>query len=196
MIKAPIGLQELRRRIYRKAKSDKTHRFWGLFVHMTKAETLEEAYRIAKRNGGAPGIDGQTFADIESAGLAMLSCGDTGRPHHRQVQTSAEPPGGDPEGQRQSPDASNSLYPRPRGARGTEADSRSYLRGGLLPELLWISTQAVATPCPCGSQAQCAAADVHGASMLICRATSTRFDIGSVGQDCARGSKTPRSCTS
>ena len=26
MIKAPIGLQELRRRIYRKAKSDKTHR--------------------------------------------------------------------------------------------------------------------------------------------------------------------------
>jgi group II intron reverse transcriptase/maturase len=29
-----------------------------------------ESYRIAKRNDGAPGIDGQTFADIESAGLA------------------------------------------------------------------------------------------------------------------------------
>lgn len=72
MIKAPIGLQELRRRIYRKAKSDKTHRFWGLFVHITKAETLEEAYRIAKRNGGAAGIDGQSFADIESYGLAIF----------------------------------------------------------------------------------------------------------------------------
>lgn len=68
MTKAPINLQQLRRRIYRKAKSDKTHRFWGLFVHVTKIETLEEAYRMAKRNGGAPGIDGQSFRDIESRG--------------------------------------------------------------------------------------------------------------------------------
>jgi RNA-directed DNA polymerase len=70
MTKPPINLQELRRRIYRKAKSDRTHRFWGLFVHVTKMETLEEAYCAAKRNGGAPGIDGQTFEDIEKAGRA------------------------------------------------------------------------------------------------------------------------------
>jgi RNA-directed DNA polymerase len=69
MTKAPIGLQELRRRIYRKAKSDKTHRFWGIFVHIAKIETLEEAYRIAKRNGGAPGLEGQTFEAIEAGGL-------------------------------------------------------------------------------------------------------------------------------
>ena len=69
MIKAPIHLQDLRRRIYRKAKSDKTHRFWGIFVHIAKMETLREAYRIAKRNGGAPGIDGLTFDDIEKSGL-------------------------------------------------------------------------------------------------------------------------------
>lgn len=72
MIKAPINLQELRRRRYRKAKSEKTHRFWGLFVQVTKMETLEEAYRVAKRNGGAPGIDGQTFQDIESGGVATF----------------------------------------------------------------------------------------------------------------------------
>jgi RNA-directed DNA polymerase len=72
MTKAPGSLQELRRRMYRKAKSEKTHRFWGLFVHVTKLETLEEAYRIAKGNGGAPGIDGQSFADIESAGPAAF----------------------------------------------------------------------------------------------------------------------------
>jgi hypothetical protein len=72
MIKAPIHLQDLRRRIYRKAKSEKTHRFWGLFVHVTKIETLEEAYRIGKGNGGAPGIDGQSFRDIESAGRAAF----------------------------------------------------------------------------------------------------------------------------
>src|SRR3954447_1667343 len=68
MTKAPVNLQELRRRIYRKAKSETTHRFWGLFVHVTKIETLEEAYRIAKSNGGAAGVDGLKFQDIESTG--------------------------------------------------------------------------------------------------------------------------------
>ncbi len=65
MIKAPIGLQDLRRKIYRKAKSDKTWRFWGLYLHICKRETLQEAYRLAKKNNGAPGIDGVTFEAIE-----------------------------------------------------------------------------------------------------------------------------------
>lgn len=34
MIKPSIGLQDLRRKIYLKAKSDKTWRFWGLYVHV------------------------------------------------------------------------------------------------------------------------------------------------------------------
>jgi len=68
MRKAPISLQELRRRMYQKAKSDKSHRFWGIFVHIARMETLQEAYRLAKRNDGAPGIDGQTFEDIEASG--------------------------------------------------------------------------------------------------------------------------------
>jgi RNA-directed DNA polymerase len=38
-------------------------------VHVTKLETLEEAYRIARKNGGAPGIDGQSFSAIESEDL-------------------------------------------------------------------------------------------------------------------------------
>lgn len=69
MTKTFINLQDLRRRIYYKAKSDKTHRFWGIFVHITKMETLAEAYKIAKRNNGAPGVDGQTFEEIEALGL-------------------------------------------------------------------------------------------------------------------------------
>ena len=44
MIKAPGSLQELRRRIYRKAKSEPQHRFWGMFVHVANIETIEEAY--------------------------------------------------------------------------------------------------------------------------------------------------------
>ena len=68
MIKAPLGLQDLRRRIYRKAKSERKHRFWGIFVHVTKIEVLAESYRQAKRNGGGPGIDGLTFETIEATG--------------------------------------------------------------------------------------------------------------------------------
>ena len=75
MIKTPIDLQELRRRIYLKAKSDKAHKFWGIFVHVTRKETLEEAYSIAKSNGGAPGIDGQTFDDIEAQGRELFLAG-------------------------------------------------------------------------------------------------------------------------
>ena len=68
MIKTSVSLQDLRRKIYLKAKTDKTWRFWGLYVHVCKMETLERAYREAKRNNGAPGIDGVTFDSIEKAG--------------------------------------------------------------------------------------------------------------------------------
>ncbi len=69
MIKASVGLQDLRRKVYLKAKSDKTWRFWGLYVHVCKMEALQWAYRDAKANNGAPGLDGVTFADIEKVGL-------------------------------------------------------------------------------------------------------------------------------
>src|SRR5215472_9412403 len=69
MIKPPISLRDLRRRIYRKAKAEPAWRFWGLYVHVCKLETLREAYRLAKHNNGAPGIDGVTFAAIEAEGL-------------------------------------------------------------------------------------------------------------------------------
>jgi RNA-directed DNA polymerase len=66
---ASISLQDLRRRLYVKAKADKDWRFWGLYVHVAKLETLRAAYDLAKRNNGAPGIDGVTFEAIEAAGV-------------------------------------------------------------------------------------------------------------------------------
>ncbi len=70
MTKAPISLQDLRRRLYIKAKAEPTWRFWGLYVHVCKRETLAEAYRQAKANDGAPGIDGVTFGVVEAGGEA------------------------------------------------------------------------------------------------------------------------------
>ena len=69
MIKAPISLQDLRRRLYGKAKAEPAWRFWGLYVHVCKRETLWEAYRLARANDRAPGSDGVTFAAVEEQGL-------------------------------------------------------------------------------------------------------------------------------
>ena len=69
MTKAPISLQDLRRSLYVKAKAEPSWRFWGLYVHVCKMETLREAYQMAESNHGAPGIDGVTFEAIEEGGV-------------------------------------------------------------------------------------------------------------------------------
>ena len=68
MTKTPVNLQDLRRSLYIKAKAEPAWRFWGLYVHVCKMETLHEAYWMAKKNDGAPGIDGVTFEAIEQSG--------------------------------------------------------------------------------------------------------------------------------
>jgi RNA-directed DNA polymerase len=68
MTKTPSSLQDLSKSLYDKAKAEPTKRFWGLYVHVCKMETLQEAYRMAKKNNGAPGIDGVTFEAIEESG--------------------------------------------------------------------------------------------------------------------------------
>ena len=72
MTKASIDLQDLRRRIYVKAKAEPSWRFWGLYVHVCKTETLRAAYAMAKQNNGAPGVDGVTFEAIEAQGAEAL----------------------------------------------------------------------------------------------------------------------------
>jgi RNA-directed DNA polymerase len=69
MTKAPSTLQDLRRRLYVKAKAEPSWRFWGLYGHVCKRETLRFAYRLAKHNDGAPGSDGVTFEAIEADGV-------------------------------------------------------------------------------------------------------------------------------
>ena len=162
MIKAPIGLQELRRRIYRKAKSEKTHRFWGLFVHITKTETLEEAYRIAKRNGGAAGIDGQSLRTSRPRGVTafLRQCGKTYE--HRQVPTQ-------PNRRVEIPKGNGKVRTlqipciRDRVVQGAlKLILEAIFEADFCPNSYGFRPEAVTAPGPGGSQAQCAAADVHG----------------------------------
>ena len=69
MTTTPGSLQDLRRKIYAKAKAEPHWRFWGLYVHVCKMETLRAAYAMAKENDGAPGSDGVTFEAIEAQGV-------------------------------------------------------------------------------------------------------------------------------
>jgi RNA-directed DNA polymerase len=68
MTNTPGSLQDLSKSLYDKAKAEPNWRFWGLYVHVCKRETLQEAYKMAKKNNGAPGIDGVTFEAIEESG--------------------------------------------------------------------------------------------------------------------------------
>ena len=119
MTKTPINLQDLRRRIYRKAKSEKEHRFWGIFVHVTKIEVLAEAYR-RQRGMACPGIDGQTFEDVDASGVRRSSSR-CGMILSRNLQTAAEPIRGDTQRRRQDPHASNP-HTRDRVVQGIEVD--------------------------------------------------------------------------
>jgi RNA-directed DNA polymerase len=69
MTKTPINPRVLRRRLCVKAKAEPAWRFWGLYVHVCKRGTLQEAYRSARANDGAPGIDGVTFGAVEAGGV-------------------------------------------------------------------------------------------------------------------------------
>jgi len=72
MTTTSIGVQELKMRIGTKAKAEPQHRFWGLYTHVWKLDVLREAYRLAKANDGAPGVDGVTFAQVEAEGVEQL----------------------------------------------------------------------------------------------------------------------------
>ena len=72
MKKTSISLQDLRREIYVKAKAEKTWRFWGLYAHVCKIGTLRQAYLMAWKNNGAPGLDGVTFDAIQEQGVDVF----------------------------------------------------------------------------------------------------------------------------
>ncbi len=66
---APVRLQDLRRRLYVMAKADTRKRFGDLYGFVAELETLRAGYDLAKRNDGAPGLDGVTFEAIEAGGV-------------------------------------------------------------------------------------------------------------------------------
>src|SRR6266705_4483710 len=63
-ITTPEKLRKLQRALYRKAKAQPGYRFWSLYSELTRLDLLEYALQLVERNGGAPGVDGQTLQSI------------------------------------------------------------------------------------------------------------------------------------
>lgn len=66
----PPKVQKLRAALHAKAKGSPGYRFYALYDKLYREDILSQAYRICRHNGGAAGVDEETFEDIESGGAA------------------------------------------------------------------------------------------------------------------------------
>ena len=71
----PEKIRTLQRKLYLKAKAEPGFRFYLLYDKIYRADILEHAYALARANGGAAGVDGESFAVIAAAGLGEWLAG-------------------------------------------------------------------------------------------------------------------------
>ena len=65
----PKSVQKLQTALHAKAKAEAGYRFYALYDKTSRDDILAHAYAQCRSNKGAPGIDGQDFADIEAYGV-------------------------------------------------------------------------------------------------------------------------------
>ncbi len=71
----PEKIRSLQRKLYVKAKAKPAFRFYLLYDKICRVDILFHAYRLARANAGAPGVDGMTFDQIEAQGLEAWLAG-------------------------------------------------------------------------------------------------------------------------
>ena len=65
----PESIQKLQMALHAKAKSEPGFRFYALYDKIYRQDILTHAYAQCRANKGAPGVDGQEFADVEAYGV-------------------------------------------------------------------------------------------------------------------------------
>ena len=74
-LKTPENIRRFQRKLYDRAKREPSYRFYMLYDKVYRSDILEHAYKLCRANGGAPGVDGVTFDDIESEGVETWLAG-------------------------------------------------------------------------------------------------------------------------
>ena len=69
ILATPVSVQKLQTALHAKAKEAPSFRFYALYDKVYREDVLAFAYQCCKANGGAAGVDGQSFADIETYGV-------------------------------------------------------------------------------------------------------------------------------
>jgi group II intron reverse transcriptase/maturase len=68
-LSTPKSVQKLQTALHAKAKAEAGYRFYALYDKIHREDILAHAYAQCRSNKGAPGVDGQEFADIEAYGV-------------------------------------------------------------------------------------------------------------------------------
>jgi RNA-directed DNA polymerase len=68
-LSTPKSVQKLQKALHAKAKAEAGYRFYALYDKISREDILVHAYAQCRSNKGAPGVDGQDFADIEAYGV-------------------------------------------------------------------------------------------------------------------------------
>lgn len=100
-LSTPKSVQKLQTALHAKAKAEAGYRFYALYDKISREDILAHAYAQCRSNKGAPGVDGQDFADIEAYGerwlgelaLALrqdVSTGPYQRPYQKSVHTEGQ----------------------------------------------------------------------------------------------------------
>ena len=68
-LSTPKSVQKLQNALHAKAKAEAGYRFYALYDKISRDDILAHAYAQCRSNKGAPGVDGQDFADIDAYGV-------------------------------------------------------------------------------------------------------------------------------